>query len=74
MTSQQQRQVDVLSQHGWEMAQEKEDHLELIHITLPSGAFSVAKVYPHGGYMWEGNYPLAKLGTMYPTYDYVAGE
>ena len=74
MTSLQQQQVDELTQYGWEIAAEKDDHIEMLHITLPNGAFAVSYVHPFGSFTWEGSYPLAHLSTMYPAYDYTAGE
>lgn len=74
MTSMQRQQVDDLERYGWEVVLEKEGYVELIHITLPNGAFAVAHVYPYGSYSWEGSYPLARLSTKYPFYDYTAGE
>ena len=74
MTSMQQQQVSDLQRFGWEVVLENEGHIELIHITLPNGAFAVAHVYPYGSYSWEGSFPLAQLNRMYPAYDYAAGE
>ena len=74
MTSLQQHQVNELMQYGWEVVVEKEDRVEMLHITLPNGAFAVTHVHPFGSFTWEGSYPLAKLGRMYPSYDYTAGE
>lgn len=74
MTNLQQQQVAELMRYGWEVAVEKGDHVEMLHITLPNGAFSIAYVHPFGSFTWEGSYPLARLWSMYPAYDYMAGE
>ena len=74
MTNLQQQQVDELTRYGWEVVAEQDDRVEMLHITLPNGAFAVTHVHPFGSFSWEGSYPLAKLGRMYPTYDYTAGE
>ena len=74
MTSLQKQQVDELARYGWEVVSEEQDHIEMLRITFPNGAFAVTHVYPYGSFSWEGSYPLAKLEAMFPTYDYMAGE
>lgn len=66
MTTLQQQQINLLQQCGWQVAEERDAHVELVHLSPSLGAFSVTRVYPAGEYSWEGSYPLAKLPVLFP--------